>query len=206
MKKEKSKRQIEDLKLAKEFKLGSERAFSKLYNKHKEGINFYFLKSTGNNIALSQDLSIELFAKVSEKIHLYNDNYAFSTWLYKMAKNYFIDYIRAKKIEIVSLDTLYVDDDGKNTSFQVKSDSLNPESIIVKKERMNELFVLFDCIKNENTRKIAKMRYFEDMSYEEIEKMTGKPMGSVKAILFRARKEIQQKAKKHKIDAAPVKI
>lgn len=205
MDKGKNASQIQDEKLVADIISGSDKAFAKLYHKYSSKINFHFLKLTGNNTELAQDLSMELFTTAHRKIETYNNKFALSTWLFRMATNKFIDNIRKKRVEVLSLETLNsTDNEGEEVNFQLKGDSMTPEEVMMTDERHNQIRAFVDNIKNDNMRKLAKMRYFDEMGYEEISEITGIAIGTVKGNLFRARKDVEVQIKESHFDIAPV--
>jgi RNA polymerase sigma-70 factor (ECF subfamily) len=193
--------QSEDLQLVKEIKKGSEKAFSILYKKYSGKINFHFLKKTKNDVELSQDLTLEVFGKIFEKINKYNTKYALSTWIFTIANNQFKDHIRKQRVEILSIETLNsTDEEGEEMGFQLESDFISPEQELIKAERILAVQNFIDNIKNDDMKQFAIMRYIDELSYKEIEELTGKPIGTVKAVLNRARKDIANQIKQTKFD------
>ena len=85
----------------------------------------------------ADDLTIEAFGKAFSRLDQYSPNYAFSTWLFKIASNNCIDFIRKKRIKVTSMDTGYITDDGEIIYFDkpnnhvVIDDSLAIKSIII---------------------------------------------------------------------------
>jgi len=201
MEREKSENQIKDEQLIEQIKAGSEKAFTELYERYQSKIHFHFLKLTNNNVELSEDLSIDLFTTVHSKLELYDDGYAFSTWLFRMAKNKFIDNVRKKKIDSISIDK-YTDEE--ETEFQLVGDSPTPEQLLMIEERNIQIRSFLENIKGEKMRTLAKMRYLKEMSYEEISEETGITLNTVKGNLLRARQNVEEQIKRVKFDITPI--
>ena len=112
--------------------------------------------------------------------------FAFSTWLFKIASNNTIDFIRKKKAKIVSLDKDDINPDDRGYINSVPADVLNPEEETIRKQRAEFMREKVAMLKG-RYRKLIELRYFEEYSYEEIAQELAIPLGTVKAQLFRAR-------------------
>ena len=84
-------------------KYNDQQAFSDLMDRYKDSIYFMLLKMV-NNKDDAEDLTIEAFGKAFNSLKQYTPNYAFSTWLFKIASNNCIDFLRKKKKKIMSID------------------------------------------------------------------------------------------------------
>ena len=91
---------------------GDQRAYAELMGRYKESVYFMLLKMV-NNKDDADDLTIEAFGKAFNRLAQYTPNFAFSTWLFKIASNNSIDFIRKKRIKVTSMDTGYTTDDGE---------------------------------------------------------------------------------------------
>ena len=138
---------------------------------------------------LAKDLTIESLGKAFKKLHLYVPNYVFSTWLFTVARNHCIDYLRKNKLPTVSIDKMMLDEDGKRTNFDLISDMLNPEQEMEKKQRIAILRQIVDQLKPKY-RALVKLRYFKEMTYDEIATTLDIPIGTVKAQLHRSREQL----------------
>jgi RNA polymerase sigma-70 factor (ECF subfamily) len=163
---------------------GEQKAYADLMQRYKDSIYFMALKMV-NNKEDAMDLTIETFAKAFEKLDKYQPDFAFSTWLFRVATNNCIDFIRKKKLNTQSIHGL-TDDDGDDRELQIKTDDLNPEESSIKKQQTQELKVLIETLPM-RYRKLITLRYFDELSYEEIAVELELPLGTVKAQLFRAR-------------------
>lgn len=173
-----------DFKLVSKARMGDQKAFADLMHRYKDSIYFMALKMV-NNKEDAMDLTVETFAKAFEKLDKYQPDYAFSTWLFRVGTNNCIDFIRKKKLSTTSINSM-VDDDGDDRPMQIKSDTLNPEEVSMKKEQTQLLKLLIDSLP-QRYRNLIVLRYFDELSYEEIAEQLDLPLGTVKAQLFRAR-------------------
>jgi RNA polymerase sigma-70 factor (ECF subfamily) len=139
-----------------------------------------------NNSDDAEDLTIETFGKAFKRLDQYTPQFAFSTWLFKIASNHSIDFIRKKRIRAISIDQGYSNEDGEKYVIPVKEDSLDPEESMQKDERIQRMRDVVEKLKPRYKR-LVELRYFEEKSYEEISEILELPLGTVKAQLFRAR-------------------
>jgi len=162
---------------------GDEKAYAELLNRYKDAIYYMLLKMV-NNKSDAEDLTIEAFGKAFKNITQYTPNYAFSTWLFKIATNNCIDFIRKKKGNTISLDQTSDDQDSFGAPLQ--SNTLDPEENMIKGQRV---LLMRNVVKNlkPRYRSLVELRYFKEYSYEEIATELNLPIGTVKAQLFRAR-------------------
>jgi RNA polymerase sigma factor (sigma-70 family) len=163
---------------------GSQKAYADLMHRYKDSIYFMVLKMV-NNKEDAMDLTVETFAKAFEKLDKYQPDFAFSTWLFRVATNNCIDFIRKKKLVTFSIHGM-MDDEGEEKQLQIKADVLNPEEASIKRQQTEELKVLIDGLPV-RYRNLITLRYFDELSYEEIAQQLDLPLGTVKAQLFRAR-------------------
>jgi RNA polymerase sigma-70 factor (ECF subfamily) len=129
---------------------------------------------------------VEAFGKAFKRLSQYTPNFAFSTWLFRIATNNCIDFIRRKRKNTFSIDQPIEDDEGGEMVMDLRSDTLDPEQHIMKKQKIMMLRELVDKLKP-RYKTLIEMRYFQELSYEEIADQLDLPLGTVKAQLFRAR-------------------
>lgn len=181
---EKAQRDLFLVDLAKE---GDQKAYAELLKRYKDAIYYMLLKMI-NNKTDAEDLTMESFSKAFKNLHQYSPNYAFSTWLFKIASNHCIDFLRKKRSNIISLSGNFGKDDKDVPSPQiyVKDEEPDPEENLIK---IQKNVLMRDVVKNLSPRyrKLIEMRYFNELSYEEIAEELNLPLGTVKAQLFRAR-------------------
>lgn len=167
-----------------------QRAYAELMDRYRESIYFMLLKMV-NNKDDADDLTIEAFGKAFKRLHQYTPKFAFSTWLFKIASNNAIDFIRKKRIKAMSLDAGFTNDDGESMEIAVADVELDPIQALQKKERVNKMREVVTTLKP-RYRTLIELRYFEEYSYEEISDELEIPLGTVKAQLFRARDFLYQ--------------
>ncbi|MDR0969055.1 MAG: sigma-70 family RNA polymerase sigma factor [Lentimicrobiaceae bacterium] len=162
-----------------------QKSYSELLSLYRESIYFMMLKMTNNHYD-AEDLTIEAFGKAFKNLSNYTTEYAFSTWLYRIATNNCIDFIRkSKRIPIADQMDL-LDENRNNIVENMSSEELTPEEDIINKQKINRMRQLVESLKP-HYRTLIEMRYFDELSYEEIAEQLNIPLGTVKARLFRAR-------------------
>jgi RNA polymerase sigma factor (sigma-70 family) len=134
----------------------------------------------------AEDLTIEAFGKAFKNIDQYTPNFAFSTWLFKIATNNCIDFIRKKRASHVSLDQSMDGEDSLSPSSMIQSDDPDPESNLINQQKIKHMRNVVSRLKP-RYRTLVELRYFKEYSYEEISEELDIPIGTVKAQLFRAR-------------------
>ena len=178
-------------------KYDDQQAFSDLMDRYKDSIYFMLLKMV-NNKDDAEDLTIEAFGKAFNSLKQYTPNYAFSTWLFKIATNNCIDFLRKKKKKTMSIDNSIENKDGDEITIELKSDARTPEQETIRDQKIE---LMRSYVKKLKPRYeiLVEMRYFKEMSYEEISNELNLPLGTVKAQLFRAR-EFLYNLMKHNIE------
>lgn len=164
---------------------GDQRAYADLMRMYKEPIYLLLLKMT-NNPTEADDLTMEAFGKAFASLHLYTPTHAFSTWLFSIATNNCVDFIRKKRLQTIYLDDIRTKSEGEVYEYPIPSEGDNPEENIIHEQRVQILREVVRQLKP-RYRKLVEMRYFEEMSYEEIADELDMPLGTVKVQLFRAR-------------------
>jgi RNA polymerase sigma factor (sigma-70 family) len=174
---------------------GDQKAYAELMQRYKDSIFFMVLKMV-NNKDDAMDITITTFAKAFENLEKYRPDYAFSTWLFRIATNGSIDFIRKKKIQTTSIDA-FTGDNGEERTFEIKSDVLNPEETSIKKQQTEQLKEIIDNLPL-RYKTLITLRYFDELSYEEISAQLDLPLGTVKAQLFRGRDLLYNVLKRRK--------
>lgn len=162
---------------------GTQKAYEELFKRYKDAIFFMLLKMV-NNKNDAEDLTFEAFGKAFRNIRQYSPKYAFSTWLFKIASNNCIDFLRKKKGNTISIDGK--DNAENERAITLESNTLNPEQEFIKGQKAKIMRDEVGRLKD-RYRKLIELRYFEEFSYDEIAKELNLPIGTVKAQLFRAR-------------------
>lgn len=186
---------LEDADWVLKAKKGNEDAFRKLMDKYQKGLDFHISKMLRDR-SLLEDLIQEIFIKAYKNLKTYNPDYAFSTWLYRIATNHTIDYLRKKKLETYSIDEPFDTKDGQ-MRIEIQDEAASTDAPIEKKERKNLVHEAINQLPKKYQR-VIQMRHIEELSYQEIAEELDLPIGTVKAHIFRAR-EMLYKAMKDKI-------
>jgi len=163
---------------------GDQQAYAQLVDHYRDSLYYTMLKMS-NNPYDAEDLTIEAFGKAFKNLRQYTPDYAFSTWLFKIATNNCIDYLRKKK-KISG--TIQNKENSEQDGITVKLESKyrDPEEHVINKEKIVLMREVVEKLKP-HYRKLIKMRYFDELSYDEIVQELGLPLGTVKVQLFRAR-------------------
>lgn len=175
----------QDMELVEKARKGDQLAYGELLGRYRDAIYFMLLKMVNSPID-AEDLTIEAFGKAFKNIDQYTPNYAFSTWLFKIATNNCIDHIRKKRASHVSLDQTVDGEDSLLPSAMIQADTLDPESTMINKQKIKHMRNVVSKLKP-RYRQLVELRYFKEYSYEEIAAELDIPIGTVKAQLFRAR-------------------
>ncbi len=174
-----------DYELIKKALQGDQRAFAELMNNYHDTLYFAMLKMT-NDAVDAEDLTIEAFGKAFNNLKNYRPDFAFSTWLFKIATNNCIDFLRKKHKISLSIEH-NINDPGKNGFIQdIMCSDLDPEESVITKQKHKVLHNIVDRIKP-HYKILIQLRYFKEYSYDEISTELNLPLGTVKAQLFRAR-------------------
>ncbi len=188
-----SKNTKEDRQLVADAKKGDRHAFERLLQKYRKSVYYMLLKMV-KNADDAEDLTQEAFAKAFNSIEKFDSKFAFSTWLFRIATNNCIDFIRKKRVQTVSIDQPIDGDDGSSMRIDVKDDNLDPNESLLKQQRKRYLRMAIDRLP-EKYRVLVDLRYFQEFSYEEVANELQIPLGTVKAQLFRARELLNQELK-----------
>lgn len=175
-----------DLELVEKAVEGDQKAYAELMARYRDAIYFMLLKMI-NNKTDAEDLTIEAFGKAFKNLKQYSPNYAFSTWLFKIASNNCIDYLRKKRNNHISIDGSTTSEE-KETEPQVhlKDETPDPEEFMIREQKVGLMRTIVKKLKP-RYRTLIELRYFKEYSYEEISEELDLPLGTVKAQLFRAR-------------------
>ena len=167
---------------------GDPKAYAELMKLYRDPLYFMIYEKISNQ-DIAKDLTIESLGKAFKKLHLYKPDFTFSTWLFTVARNHTIDYLRKKKLPTFSIDKMMINEDGRKSNFDLESKDPNPEQILMKKQRIKILRSIVDQLKPKY-RDLVKLRYFKEYSYEEVALELNLPLGTVKAQLHRSRNQL----------------
>lgn len=165
---------------------GDQQAYTTLMNRYRGAIHQLVLRMVSNKED-AEDLTLEAFGKAFRKLPTYSPSYAFSTWLFRIAVNNCIDHIRKKRGTWYSIDDPGVSEDSQ-TSFSecLPCSTRDPEERYIRQQQLQLTRHIIGRL-NEKYRLMIELRYFEELSYDEIATVLDIPLGTVKAQLFRAK-------------------
>jgi len=164
---------------------GDQRAYADLLRFYREPIYLMLLRMT-HNPADADDLTMEAFGKAFCQLSSYTPQNTFATWLFAIASNHGIDFIRRQHMRLVPLNTMSVTDDSETYEYPFPSDDPTPEEELITRQRDTIVRQLVDRLAP-RYRRIVAMRYFDELSYDEIARRLNLPLGTVKIQLRRAR-------------------
>jgi RNA polymerase sigma-70 factor (ECF subfamily) len=185
---------LQDQGLVKEALDGSQEAFSQLMEKYRNPIHHHIYRMVRDKRQV-EDLVQEIFIKAFSSLASYSSKYAFSTWLYKIATNHTIDYLRRKKLSTLSIDQPLKTKDGE-LEYELPDTTYRPDRHILEDQRRLLIQEAIDSLPPKYYRVIV-LRHQQEKSYEEIAQELDLPLGTVKAHIFRAR-ELLYKRLRHK--------
>ncbi len=186
-----SAKQLEDKLLVQRARVGDQFAYNELIKRHKHGVE-RLIRPMVRSAATDEieDLVQEALTKAMLHLNSYSEEYAFSTWLYRIATNHAIDYLRRRKLNAFSISappasaTGRHEDEGKE--YEISDTSWVPDDVLLSDERTGLIEQAIEQLP-ENYKRIIRLRHNEDMEYEEIARVLNLPMGTVKVHLHRAR-------------------
>ncbi len=180
-----STKALEDFKFIDMAVAGDDKAYAKLLTRYKRPVYHMILKMVRNTDD-AEDLMMESFSKAFRSLHRFKKDFTFSTWLFRIATNNTIDFIRKKKLNTLSIENTYTDDDGQSVSIDIQDRNNDPQEEAIKAQK-EELMQVFVGMLPPKYQKLVRLRYFHELSYEEIAKELEAPLGTIKAQLHRAR-------------------
>lgn len=167
-------------------------AFNFLLDKYWNDVYGFLLKRTENEND-AEDITIETFSRAFDKINSYDSKYKFKTWLITISKNLHIDFLRKRKKSFSS----NKNKDNERHVSQIIDESPSPEDRIITEQNLARLLRDIKKLKP-HYQEVINLRYFQELSYQEISNELDEPMSNVKVKLLRAKKllaEIIQKKK-----------
>ncbi len=189
-----SQKATEDYALVQQAVLGNQKAYAVLMSRYRQSV-FHTLLKMVNNREDAEDLTLEAFGKAFNKLGSYTPNFAFSTWLFKIAVNNCIDYMRKKRLHTLSLDEPIEAGGKQDFSEMARSTTRDPETEMIREQRVEVLRNMINGL-NDKYRLMVELRYYEQLSYEEIAAELAIPLGTVKAQLFRAKELLSAQLKR----------
>lgn len=168
---------------------GREEGFEELVRRYQRPIVAYAYRLVGNYDA-ALDLAQEVFIKVYSSLERYRPEYKFSTWIYKIAHNAAIDYLR-RNSSFRELESLAKQSDGTTFERPLSAGALTPEELSERSERRAEIETVVQALPAVY-RELIILRHAHDLSYDEIAEITALPLGTVKNRIFRAREMMRE--------------
>ena len=168
---------------------GNHRAYADLMDTYREPLYLLLLRMT-HNTTMASDLTVDTFSKAFCQLHRYAPTGSFSSWLFSIGVNTYIDYLRRRRMDTVSLNSMQRNGDGEFIEYQIPSNQPNPEESMMRNERNNALREVVQALK-QPYRQIVEMRYYDELSYEQIAEQLDIPIGTVKIRLLRAKNLMQ---------------
>lgn len=190
MVKDSNKKVVDDYTLIQQALAGKQMAYKELMGRYKESVYFVVLKMVNNNPDDAEDLTLEAFGKAFNKLDKFSPDFAFSTWLFRIAINNTIDFIRKKRLDTLSIDQPINGHEGEQLTPSIESEAPDPEEKFIKDQRITLIHQITDKL-SPKYRQLIQLRYFEEYSYAEISEEMNLPIGTVKAQLFRAKQLLQ---------------
>jgi RNA polymerase sigma factor (sigma-70 family) len=162
-----------------------QKAYAELLQHYRDSLYFMMLKMT-NNPYDADDLTIEAFGKAFKKLGQYTPDYAFSTWLFKIASNNCIDFLRRNRKNTLSMRQDFEESPELDPAQNIAATNPDPEESVIIDQKIKLMRGVVEKLKP-HYKQLIELRYFDELSYEEIAVELNLPLGTVKAQLFRAR-------------------
>ncbi|MFM9826574.1 RNA polymerase sigma factor [Flavobacterium sp.] len=163
-------------------KNGDQTAFTFLLNFYWNDVYGFMLKRTENETT-AEDITIETFSKAFDKIASYNPEFQFNTWLIAIAKNVHIDLLRKNKSSLF----IEISDDENRQAYNIADTSPSAEDELIIEQNLSRLLQFIKVLKP-HYQEVIQLRYFQELSYQEIANKINEPLSNVKIKLLRAKK------------------
>jgi RNA polymerase sigma-70 factor, ECF subfamily len=163
-------------------KNGDQVAFTFLLDYYWNDVYGFMLKRTENETD-AEDITIETFSKAFDKLATYNTEFQFNTWLIAIAKNVHIDLLRKKKSSLF----IEITDDENQQAYRVADTTPSAEDELINEQNLSQLLQFIKELKP-HYQEVIQLRYFQEMTYQEIAEQLGEPLSNVKIKLLRAKK------------------
>ena len=169
---------------------GSAKAYEALLRSYRKSVYYIALRMVRHPDDAA-DLTMEAFAKAFGHLSRYRPQFAFSTWLFRIATNGCIDFVRRKKLHTQPLNVAVALSDGKSFLLDVCDHAPNPQEAFIRQQRIEVVHQVVNQLPAKYA-VLVRLRYFEELSYEEVATELQAPLGTVKAQLFHARELLLQ--------------
>lgn len=172
---------------------GNAKAYEDLLLTYRKAVYYLILKMV-RHAHDAQDLTQEVFAKAFRHLARYQPEFAFSTWLFRIATNHSFDFIRRHKLPTVSLQAEGSEGEGDRFVREVPDPGLNPQEAYIRQQRLARVHQLVNQLPPKY-QQLVRLRYFQELSYEEMAAALQLPLGTLKVQLFRARQLLVERSK-----------
>jgi RNA polymerase sigma-70 factor (ECF subfamily) len=173
---------LEIIKNIEKAKIGDQVAFTFLLDFYWNEVYAFMLKRTENETD-AEDITIETFSKAFDKIATYNPEFQFNTWLIAIAKNVHIDILRKKKSSLF----VEITEEGDYQAYNIADTTPSAEDKLITEQNLSQLLQYIKELKL-HYQEVIQLRYFQEMSYQEIANQLDEPLSNVKVKILRAKK------------------
>jgi RNA polymerase sigma factor (sigma-70 family) len=164
-----------------------ERAYTELMSYYQKPVYQIVLKMVHQS-DIAEDLTLEVFIRAFRFLHTFKPDFAFSTWLFRVATNQAITHLQRQRLPLVSLSAPQFE--GEDASFDLPDPTPTPQEAIIQLQRIERMHLAVDKLPAKY-QDVLKLHYFEELSYEEIAERMHAPLGTVKGQLHRGRDLLQ---------------
>ncbi len=173
---------MEIIKNIEKAKIGDQVAFTFLLDFYWNEVYGFMLKRTENETD-AEDITIETFSKAFDKLATYNPEFQFNTWLIAIAKNVHIDILRKKKLSLF----VEITDEEDYQAYNIADTTPSAEDELITEQNLSQLLQYIKELKP-HYQEVIQLRYFQEMSYQEIANKLDEPLSNVKVKILRAKK------------------
>ncbi|MDD4848445.1 MAG: sigma-70 family RNA polymerase sigma factor [Bacteroidales bacterium] len=160
-------------------------AYTRLMNRYHDTLYFMLLKLTRNTFD-AEDLAIQTFGKAFRNLHSYTPQYSFSTWLFKIGTNNYIDFVRGQKLAAMPIVAEKKPNEIGISSDEILDEERSPEELLIREQKILMVRAITQQLKP-HYRRLIELRYFQEKSYDEISEEMDLPIGTIKNQLFRSK-------------------
>lgn len=181
--------ELEDRELVRRALDGEDAAFAQIVRRYERGLYNLAVRMVRDQ-EQARDLTQEVFIRVHRSLARYDPVYPFPSWIFRVASNLCIDWIRRRRVDTVSLDAALPGHDS-SPARDVAADDPDPERVLLEKDRAR---ILGEALTElpEAHRLVLLLRHQRDLSYDEIALALNVPLGTAKARIHRAREALRK--------------
>lgn len=173
---------------------GDEKVYGLLMNRYRRSVLHTMYRMVHNEND-AEDLTQEAFTKAFKNISRFRKDFAFSTWLFRIAINNALDFLRKRRLRTISIDHAFTDDEGKSFGPVIADTDPTPQDLAIKKQKEAIIQTAVNRLPAKYGQ-LIRLRYFEQLSYQEIAETVEEPLGTVKAKLHRSKELLFEMMKK----------